>query len=71
MEQILKQLCAEHGLTGIGVNIFRADTGPYVGVYLHWKHGEDSCSSGIGDTFEAAMGQALTVMAERRTPRAA
>lgn len=71
METILKHCCATHSLSGIGANIFRADTEPYVTVYLHWKTGEGGCASGSGDTFDEALTKALAEMAERRTPRAA
>ncbi|WP_144378477.1 hypothetical protein [Mesorhizobium amorphae] len=71
MEKTIKDLCAKHGLTGIAVNIFRADTKPYVTVYLHWQRGEGGCASGSGETFDEALALALAEMAERRTARAA
>lgn len=70
MEQTLKDLCAKHGLTTIGVNYFTEAQIHPVLVYLHWFD-INGCCSGTGNTFEEAFATALTVMAERRTARAA
>lgn len=66
MDVTLKQLCAEHDLTGIGVNVFGAPDKPYIGVYVHWDGSDQTCASGNGDTFEDALAKALADMAVRQ-----
>jgi hypothetical protein len=68
MEAILKQLCEEHGLTSVGINIFSNEK-MHFAVYLHW--GALGCISGSGETFDEALANALTNMSERRAVEAA
>lgn len=64
MEAILYETCKEHGLRGLGVNVFGAPDRPYICVYVHW--GDDECSIGTGQTFDKALDAALSEMAVRR-----
>jgi hypothetical protein len=72
MEAKLKQAIADHGLTGIGANIFDASTG-LLTVYVHWiENGSDrGCASGSGPTFDGALAVAVAEMSESRPRRAA
>ncbi len=71
MDVTLKQLCVEHDLTGIGVNVFGAPDRPYIGVYVHWNDAARVCGCGNGDTFDEAFAAALVDMAGRRAPESA
>lgn len=66
MEIALMKICADHNLTGLGVNVFGAPARPYIGVYVHWDGANQTCASGNGATFDEALTKALAEMAERQ-----
>jgi len=62
MEQQLRDLCAEHGLTAISVS-FLGDQHPFT-VYLHWQDRLGArCASGFGTTVDDAVVAARADMA--------
>lgn len=61
METLLKNICAEHGLTGITASIFDAKGSGRISVYVHWtdEYEIHRCVNGMADTFDDALAEAL------------
>jgi hypothetical protein len=62
MDQTLRDLCKQHGLTGMSV-MLQFDRYDLITVYLHWSH--IGCASGSGKTFEEAFAAGIDDKAAR------
>ncbi|HBQ33371.1 MAG TPA: hypothetical protein DD739_11925 [Ochrobactrum anthropi] len=62
MEEILRNICAEHGLNAISTTVFTSNGFKKVSVYVHWvdSSGIWLCESGIAHTFDDALALALS-----------
>lgn len=71
MEKKLARVCQEHDLTTISVMWQHAQWAT-AHVYLHFDHGaEKLCVDGVGDSFDAALSEALAKLAVARSAEVA
>ena len=64
MEDLLKNICAEHGLTTISVTTHNNQNADHTTVFIHWASEYGMlCSYGTSQTFDTALDLAV---AEKR-----
>ena len=66
MEDWLKNICDEHGLTAISVTTHNNENADHTTVFVHWAsdHGM-LCSHGTSQTFDTALDLALAEKREK------
>lgn len=57
MEEILRNICTEHGLSAISVTVHNTDNVNHTSVFVHWAEGR--CVQGIAHTFDDALALAI------------
>lgn len=72
MEMILRNICAEHGLSAISTTVFTTNGFKRVSVYVHWVDNSEiwQCESGIAQTFDDALALALSQKSKKASEAA-